>query len=44
MYAVNNMKGNSEKVWFWLETTGEANMSWATFKTFLNNQHQPEHL
>ena len=39
MYAVNNMKGNPEKVWSWLETAGEADMSWAAFKTFLNDQH-----
>ncbi|KAI9754665.1 MAG: hypothetical protein M1815_005485 [Lichina confinis] len=44
MYAVNNMKGDPEKVWSRLETSGEADMSWAAFKTFLNDQHQPEHL
>ena len=44
MYAVNNMKGDPEKVWFQLETSGKADISWAAFKTFLNDQHQPEHL
>ena len=44
MYAVNNMKGDPKKVWSQLETSGEADMSWAAFKTFLNDQHQPEHL
>ena len=39
MYAVNNMKGDPKKVWSQLETTSEADMSWATFKTFLNDQH-----
>ena len=39
MYAVNNMKGNPEKVWSQLETSGEADMSWAAFKAFLNDQH-----
>ena len=44
MYTVNNMKGDLEKVWFQLEITSEADISWATFKAFLNDQHQLEHL